>query len=175
MRGKIIAVILVFIIVLISLHLYLVNSDIQSNRFVFLYQSKFLSPQEYLDIYNNYTGVWRTWHNNGKLMSVQNLVSGRVNGYYKYIFSNGQIYAEGEMKDGRHIRLKEWNSSGKLLVDGSFKDGNFFLVRQSFTPGKTSGMFTANESNTFFEQFQEGKLIKRIKINESGLIRSRWP
>lgn len=179
MKRTILVVSTGVVILLISLHLILRYSDIQSNRYVFLYQSKLLTPQAYLDIYNHYTGTWRTWYKNGSLMGEQTLSSGKVAGPYRYYFENGKLYQEGEMRDGKHVSLREWTDSGKDVVNGTFKNGlpfqgTFIFSRCEVPAGATSGSFTTGPANTYFEEYTNGARIKQILLSETGIERSMW-
>jgi hypothetical protein len=176
---KILIIIGLVVLILISLHMILRYSDIQSNRYVFMYQSKFLSPQEYLNIYNKYTGTWRTWYDNGAVMGEQTLSAGKIAGPYRYYFRNGQLYQEGEMRNGKHVTLREWTESGKEVVNGIFKNGipfqgTFIFSRFKLPAGATSGSSTIDSSNTYLEEYMNGKLVKRTLLSESGIERSTW-
>lgn len=78
----------------------------------------------YRCIDNNFTGLWRTWHDNGRIKSDCEYVNGKLHGYEKWWYENGQQKQKSNYVNGKlHGYTKVWYENGHPLAKGNFVDG----------------------------------------------------
>jgi len=69
-------------------------------------------------------GVWRTWHDNGRLYKEGELKLGKEHGRYLEYFENGILCYEYFYDSGKKTGLwRSWYENGNIYTERNFKDG----------------------------------------------------
>jgi hypothetical protein len=63
------------------------------------------------------TGLYKTWHPNGKLESEGESKLNRSHGFFKSWYSSGQLHCEGFAELGYVSWRKEWDEEGNLISE----------------------------------------------------------
>ena len=95
-------------------------------------------------------GIWLMWHENGNLFIEQSKVNGKTNGLWKEYYENGKIKEIGEYIEYSYFPKDFWDEEGNQLL----KNGN----------GKKIEKFGADLIDVFEHYFENGKLVKEVRI-----------
>ncbi len=126
-------------------------------------------------------GLWKLYHQNGTLSTIENLKNGHREGIYELYLANGTkvsscFYLNGEL----HGLYEEWNESGKKIRECNYEKGSMHgMAKHYFDDGKLKmqgeyyyGSFdkvwkiiNAQGKQEAFVHYDKGKLIKKIYIN----------
>ena len=69
-------------------------------------------------------GIYRTWHDNGRLWTETTIKDGELDGLYKSWFSDGNIAEESIYKNGLYDGpYKAWSGNGQLIIECTYKNG----------------------------------------------------
>jgi hypothetical protein len=84
-----------------------------------IYYCKCLEVAFYNDtIPHYYTGMWKSYHNNGMPRVIEYLVNGLKNGYHKYYHNNEQLSSEGYYNNDVKINTwKYYNEHGVQIIE----------------------------------------------------------
>ena len=73
---------------------------------------------------NEYTGVFKKWHENGQLMIKGMYKDGKRCGKWYTWYRTGSLRSEGEYKDGKKEGIwRAWVYTGELRSEGKYKNG----------------------------------------------------
>ena len=95
-------------------------------------------------------GAWLMWHENGNIYIDQHKINGVTTGVWKEYYEDGKLKEIGEYIDGKYFPKDFWNEEGIQIL----KNGN----------GKKIEKFGAGLIDVFEHYFENGKLIKEIRI-----------
>ncbi len=71
------------------------------------------------------SGTWKTFYENGKVESIANFARDTLNGDFKYLYDNGQLWTEEVYKHGNLMEvICNYNNKGKRNDPGTLKNGN---------------------------------------------------
>jgi len=67
-----------------------------------------------LDSENRAEGIWRTWYDNGQLMSERSMKQGREHGRQRSWWPNGQLMMDGISYEGTRVKgFRFWSITGQ--------------------------------------------------------------
>lgn len=126
-------------------------------------------------------GLWKLYHQNGALSTIENLKNGKREGLYELFLANGTkvsscFYLDGEL----HGAFLEWNEAGKKIRECNYEKGSMHgLAKHFFDDGKLKmqgdyyyGAYdkvwkfnNAQGKQEAFVHYDKGKVVKKIYIN----------
>ena len=69
-------------------------------------------------------GLWRVWHENGQLWTEGNYKDGKLDGLHRRWYDDGQLRWEYNYKDGELDGLfRSWHENGQRAYVINYKDG----------------------------------------------------
>jgi antitoxin component YwqK of YwqJK toxin-antitoxin module len=78
----------------------------------------------YYEIPDNYTGLYKKWHNNGQLHIECIFNNEKLDGPYKIWHENGQLKKQCTYKNGKYDGIfQQWYWGGKRYIDCVYKNG----------------------------------------------------
>lgn len=98
----------------------------QRSRYVYMFQAYVWPKYPFGDIPPppGYTGVWRTWDRNGRIVSEAEYEGGNHNGVYTLWSITGQKWEEGRFaNDLENGQWTAWDYQGNVVAQGTFKNG----------------------------------------------------
>ena len=99
------------------------------------YFLSFEAAEFYGDMPEDYTGEWKSWHDNGKLEYQEWWKNGEKEGVHKKWYENDQLKYQKEWKDGKKEGVhKQWYENGQPESQGEFKNGKCEGVHKRWYP-----------------------------------------
>lgn len=128
---------------------YTVNKIVYSNSFdqnlnnictTGIHYFKTLKPALYFKKYsNNYSGIWMSWHNNGRIALKMNIINGKKSGKYETWNTNGQYNIIGEyINDNKSGNWIEYYDNGQINYCN-------FMLNNKIIMNESNEINTANE------------------------------
>ncbi len=141
----------------------------QWNRWIYVFQSRFVAHGDLLGPPHGFTGVWHGWESDGSLSFEVDCVNGKCNGPFLAKWPSGKIYMLINRKDDNWTGpVLVWDGNGNLIAEGHYVDnapydGSFysesFGVLQEYRNGDCwNGFFMDHGAAAVYK---DGKLIRR--------------
>ncbi|PCJ51442.1 MAG: hypothetical protein COA79_26280 [Planctomycetota bacterium] len=115
--------------------------------------------------YDDYSGIWRTWHRNWNIKSRFGYLRGNRHGWNDSFWDNGIkrvscFYVEGKMQGMK----KHWYPNEKKMYVGNYLN--------SFPEGKHEEWYDNGERRSV-EEYHQRKLLSKVNWNPDGTLRSK--
>jgi antitoxin component YwqK of YwqJK toxin-antitoxin module len=118
-----------------------------------------------------FEGEWRYYHfKSSDIMTLENYKMGKLNGFRKVYFTNGQLaeetnYVEG-IKEGASKRYAE---NGVVLEDAYYKNGEYdgmVTFRDATGKSYSTGVYKSGKSVGIWKFYENNKLVKEENRSE---------
>ena len=87
--------------------------------------------------YKPYTGISKSYYEDGKLKSEENYKDGQLDGISKRYYENGKLRFEYNYKDDKRNGIsKSYYKNGKLKSEENYKDGELVSIKSYYRNGK---------------------------------------
>jgi antitoxin component YwqK of YwqJK toxin-antitoxin module len=123
-------------------------------------------------INNRKEGIWKAYHNNGKLKSEITYVSGRPNGFSKFYYKSGLPNEEGNWVNGKWDgSYKFYYENGQISYDWKYVNGKREGVQLYYHDNGNKlyegGWKDGQENGELKEYNREGQLVA-VKVFKAG-------